>query len=248
MQIMSDFDPRDGEHVTDLVLDEWLTDELSPEDRARVDAHFTSCERCRDKRTAYEAEHAAFLAQAPTLTKPIAPTAARVRWLPKRVMAGAGVLAAAAAVLLALRTAPGSEPPGTTRLKGGPSVSFFIKHGERVTRGVSGATVEPGDALRFTYSSEKAVHLALLGWDGRAASVYFPRGAHALLMEAGRDVALDFSIELDDQLGEEHLHALFCSAAVQLEPLRARLASTRALDVPSNCMVQRIVLHKASPR
>lgn len=243
---MSDFDPRDGEHITDLVLDEWLTGELSPEAQTRTDAHFASCERCRDKRAAYQAEHAAFLAQAPVLKRPVVALPSPRRW-PKLMMAAAGVLAAAAAVLLMLPTAPGMEPPGTRR-KGGPSASFFIKHGERVTRGVSGATVQPGDALRFTYTSDLPVHLALLGLDARSASVYFPSGARAVRMAAGRDVALEFSVVLDDQLGEEQIHALFCSEPVELEPLRATLARTRALNTPASCIAQRIVLHKALPR
>jgi hypothetical protein len=183
---MSDVDPRD-EHVTDLVLDEWLAGDLAEDERARVDA------------------------------------------------------------LLMMRAAPGLEPPAT-RIKGGPSASFFIKRGERVTRGVSGATVQPGDALRFTYTSEQDVHLALLGLDARTASVYFPSGQRAAPVAAGRDVALDFSIELDAQLGEEQIHALFCSEPVELEPLRAQLASARQLRAPASCTAQRIVLHKAAPR
>jgi anti-sigma factor RsiW len=244
---VSDFDPRDGEHITDLVLDEWLTGELSPEAHARADAHFAGCERCRDKRAAYQAEHAAFLAQAPVLKRPVAALPKAPKPWSKLMMAGAGVLAAAAAALLMLPAAPGIEPPGTRR-KGGPSASFFIKHGERVTRGVSGATVQPGDALRFTYTSDAPVHLALLGLDARSASVYFPSGARAVRMAAGRDVALEFSVVLDDQLGEEHIHALFCSEPVELDPLRAQLQSTRALNLPASCTAQRIVLHKALPR
>jgi len=244
---MSDFDPRDGRHITDLVLDEHLAGELPAADRARVESHLASCDRCQSKRVAYEAEHAAFLAQAPALKRSVAGPVRDRRRGPGLIALGAGALAAAAAALLILRSTPGTEPP-VTRVKGGPSVSFFIKHGERVTRGVSGATVQPGDALRFTYSSEAAVHLALLGLDARAAAVYFPSADRATRVAAGRDVALDFSIELDEQLGEEHIHALFCSEPVALEPVRAALSSTRTLDAPPGCTAQRIVLHKAPAR
>ena len=67
-------------------------------------------------------------------------------------------------------------------------------------------------------------------------------------MAAGRDVALDFSLELDDQLGEEQVHALFCNEPVVLEPLRAQLESTRALKTPPGCTGQLIKLNKVPPR
>ena len=60
----------------------------------------------------------------------------------------------------------------------------------------------------------------------------------------GRDVALDFGIELDAQPGNEQIHALFCPQPIALAPMRDALARTGRLPVPSGCHVDVIVLEK----
>ena len=217
---------RSGACVSDLVLDEWLAGELDAAASEHVVDHVARCERCTARRSERERDREAFLGQAPSFTAHGAlisgaarPTRARTRartgWL-----AGAGALALAAGALLLLRT---PEDPGT-RSKGAAYVGFFVKRGEHVTRGVRGQTVHPGDALRFTYTSVRDAHLALVNVDAHAASVYYPDAAHAAArVRAGSDVPLDFSVELDARLGTERVYALFCAQAFAVEPVRAAL-------------------------
>jgi hypothetical protein len=84
--------------------------------------------------------------------------------------------------------------------------------------------------------------------DARAASVYYPTGPRAAAVRAGNDVALDFSVELDGQLGEERVYALFCETAVEIEPLRAALSETARLPETAGCQAEVIVLQKVTPQ
>jgi hypothetical protein len=113
---------------------------------------------------------------------------------------------------------------------------------------VNGGTAYPGDQLRFTYSSARAAYLAVLGHDARAASVYFPSGESAVRVESGRDLPLDFSLELDAQLGEEQLYVVLCPSQYALSPLRAELEASGQLRGATGCLVERITLRKEAPR
>jgi hypothetical protein len=117
-----------------------------------------------------------------------------------------------------------------------------------VERGVSGVTAYPGDQLRFTYSSERPAYLAVLGRDQRATSVYFPSGPSAARVEGGRDLPLDFSLELDAQLGEEQLYLVLCPSQYAVSPLRTELEASGDLRAAPGCVVERIALHKEAPR
>jgi len=268
---------RPSECLSDLALDEHLARELEDAARSEVEAHLAGCARCQQRRGRLEREHAAFLERAPSFhaharrvamaggdrgrvreeadgehahehgrdhDRADAPPA-RVTRL--RLLSFATALGAAAAVLL-FRVVPGLEPPVlTTRSKGAPHLGFFVSREGKVTRGVEGQTVHPGDGLRFTYSADRAWHLAILDRDERAASVFFPGTARAARIGAGSDVALDFSVELDAQLGDERIHAVFCPEAFDVEPLRAALERSAGLPVAAGCTVSVITLHKAPP-
>jgi hypothetical protein len=152
-------------------------------------------------------------------------------------------LAAAAAVLLML---PHEDGASTLRSKGAPQLGMVIKRGERTFRAESGARVRAGDLVRFTYSSDRPRHLAVIGLDARVAQLYFPTEAStgARRVPAGSDAALDFSVELDATPGEEHVYGLFCDEPIALEPVRAALERERALPELAGCAVARLVLHK----
>ena len=152
-------------------------------------------------------------------------------------------LALAASVLLAVL--PSREQPGT-RSKGSERIGFFVKRGEQVSRGEPGERVRPGDTLRFTYTSSRPRHLAILSLDGaQHASVYFPEGEHTQALPPGNDAPLKSSVELDDTLGQERILGLFCEAALELEPVRARLARERAaFTAPSGCVAYELTLVK----
>jgi hypothetical protein len=238
--------------LSDLLLDEWLAGELEADARSSADAHLAGCRRCKARREALRRVHAEFLERAPSFEahaevvgEPKRPARARLRR--RRVWTAASAVALAAAALLALPTTPGLEPPGT-RVKGAPHVGFFVKHDGRVALGVSGQTVHPGDALRFTYSSDRALHLALLNQDAVEVTVYFADGARAVYVPAGSDVPLAFSVELDDRLGSERVYAVFCPKPFAVEPLRVALGHGQPLPVAPDCVVEVIALHKEARR
>jgi hypothetical protein len=108
--------------------------------------------------------------------------------------------------------------------------------------------VAPGDTLQFTYVSERARHLAVLSLDGAdRASVYFPDGARAAPIAAGRDVPLPRSTVLDEVLGPERLYGLFCEQPIALEPVRAQLERRRALPPLDGCRVVQLAIEKRAP-
>jgi hypothetical protein len=123
-------------------------------------------------------------------------------------------------------------------------IGFYVKRGEQVVRGMSGEKVHQGDRLRFTYSSDTASHLGLIYHHARGATTYFPLEARAAAVRPGHDVALDFAIELDADLGVERVFALFCANPIALEPVRAALQATGRLPDLADCTIDIIVLDK----
>ena len=192
--------------------------------------------------------------QAPTFADH-AHVAGKARWprrsqrrsvLQQRLLLGASSLATlAAAALLLLWTGNPTEP---TRSKGGPHVGFFVKRGDHVHRGARGEKLHPADDVRFVYTSESPRYLALFNLDARGATVYYPAGPTAMLARAGSDVALDFSVELDEQLGNERVYAMFCDAAFAVEPLRTALADTGKLPGRPGCSHDVVDVHKVAPQ
>lgn len=231
--------------VTDLVLDEWMADDLDRETSERVASHVASCADCNARHATYRGIHQAFLQRSPSYAQHgtrFSPRSTQIRRPRLRAFTIAGsVLAVAAAVLLARIDA---DPLGV-RSKGAAHLDFFVKRGQDVRAGVRGETLAPGDALRFTYTSQGKTHLALFNLDTHKASVYFPSGTQAAAVRGGEQVALDFSVELDAELGLERIYGLFCRESFALEPLRAALAANRDMRAPPDCQLDVITIHKA---
>jgi hypothetical protein len=240
------------DHLSELALDEWAAQELSAGESDRVAEHVASCPDCRARHAALERERGAFLAAAPSFeahaarfVRP-APSAPRRSLLRQRVLlavSSAAVMAAASLLVVWM-----GQPVDQTRAKGAPHIGWFVKRGEQVHRGLAGETLYPRDALRFIYSSDEPRYFALFNLDARAATVYYPSSPRAVRVRAGNDLALDFSVELDEQLGTEHVYALFCESSFQVEPLRAALLESGRLPERPGCRVETITLHQAAPR
>lgn len=245
---------HEGGCLSELALDEWAARELDPHERERVTQHVATCSRCRARHDALERERAEFLAEAPTFAdhsrvagKTRRPRHSELRARPKqRALLGASSLVTLAAAAMLVVWADNSIEQ--TRSKGAPHVGWFVKRGEHVRRGIAGEALHPGDSLRFVYNSEAPRYLALFNSDARSATVYYPNGPTAVLARPGNDVALDFSVELDEQLGNERVYALFCDAAFPVEPLRAALADTGKLPERPGCDHDVVELHKVAPR
>jgi hypothetical protein len=235
---MSALTPQ-GPCVSDLALDNHLSGDLAAPEAAAVDAHLAQCVRCRMRHELMERQRSEFLAQTPSWRAFDAQQRRPQRW---RRSAALGALAAAAAVLLFVRTNDENLPQART--KGAPSLSFHVKRGDKVLQGASGEIVHPGDVLRFSYTTERPVYFALLNVDGYTATVFHPLTAKAALIEPARDAALGFGIELDALLGEERVYGVFCDAAFELEPLRKALEAAPTLPALQDCHVDMLVLDK----
>ena len=226
--------------LTDLTFDAWSSGELTAQLREHALAHMASCERCRLRQAELEAERREFYAAAPSFKE----HAQRTR--PKRSQhVSKWVFSLALAAAMALIFTPSMRP--VTRQKGGPSLGYFVKRGEQVFEGDRDTTLQPGDLIRFTYSSREPRYLALFGWDSQNASVYFPANSeHAERVQSQMDVGLDFSVELDAAPNDEQVHALFCKSSYELRPLVVALQDTGQLPVPPDCQKLNVTLRKAS--
>jgi hypothetical protein len=233
--------------VSDLMLDRLLAGECSDEEARSANTHIEGCDGCRGRLETFGGDRDTFASRELPL-----PGVARkrLRRPPLAVWGiGGAVVAMAAAVLLLVRPKAQDGIGESTRLKGPSHIGFYVKHGSSVSRGSDGQRVEPGDALRFTYSSGAPRYVAVLSVDGaRHASVYFPDAAIAERVEPAIDRALPSSTVLDATLGEEHLYGLVCLDPVALEPLRRALenAPDRAL-MAEGCDVDMLTIRKELP-
>jgi hypothetical protein len=231
--------------ISDLLFDQARADCIEPEVRAQIQAHLAACVRCALRHEVLCAQHAAFLERAPSWeifraqrelrAGPVANTHKRAAWL-----SGAGLAALAVLSLIVVR----QNAPRHERAKGGPRIAAYVKRGERVTLALDGDSVQVGDYLRFTYTSDVPLYFALLNRDAHSAVKYYPVGDQTVRVRAGRDVPLDFSIELDDQKGPERVHALFCDRPQRLEPLRVALQASGHVPALADCRIDVLTLVK----
>lgn len=232
---------------SDLVLDEWFAAELKPDARAQLDVHLLACKHCDERVLEARQQRQSFLRAAPTfaaharLSGRHVPRRHMADWLPGAVT---GALALVAGLLLMLR-ASDELLPGT-RIKGRPQLGFYVKRGERVELGVSGDRVNAGDQLHFSYSSPLPTHLAVLGWDGARAALYYPEVQVSEALIAGSARLLDFAIDLDDSPGEQRIIGVFCQAAFDPEALRVALGRSGRLPTREGCTSDTIVLDKGT--
>jgi hypothetical protein len=237
---------RVEECISDLVFDEWLSGEIDPTQKPGLEAHLLSCARCSQRRDLLLAQRNAFFERLPSwdaLAARHGSHDARHRnWRWQR--SGLWAMAALAACVALFFAVPRAVPSVGVRSKGGPRIGFYIKRGEQVVRGMSGEKVHPGERLRFTYSSDRATHLGLIYHDAHGATTTYPLGKRAAAVQPGQDVALDFGVELDAELGVERVLALFCDDAITLEPVRAALQATGHLPELAGCRVDIVVLDK----
>jgi hypothetical protein len=210
-----------------LQLDRFRMGELSGAAAAEVRAHLAGCARCADAVRELSGDEPL----PPMRVVPLQPQR-RPAWH-RAAAAGIGV-AAAASLLLVLRPATGERSKGSA-----PALSMYVQHGGEVRRAGPGEPVAPGDALRFAVTTPVAAYVAVLSIDPRGhGSVYFPLGARAELLPAGQEAPLPIGTRLDATVGEERVVGLFCSAPVELEPIRAALESGRG-KIPDSCQVTR---------
>ena len=235
--------------VSDLRLDAYLAEESTLDEARSIRGHLAHCERCRARLAALMSARTQYLASPPgvALRSDLGTRAGGSRTAkrgPSRTLGAFAVLAAAAALLLTALPREASEHFGETRLKGGQRLGFFVKHKGRTRRGSDGERVSPGDLLRFTYTTTRAVQLAVLSYDAEQhASAYVP----FIAVAPGVNLAAPLSVELDASLGVEQLYGMFCAERPVLSEL-LRMLEVHAGSVPAvpGCEVVTLKIEKVS--
>jgi hypothetical protein len=233
--------------ISDWTFDAWRAGELDKARAVALEEHLTLCERCQRRRESIEHQSIQFWDRAAVLpTQPSRSGRVRRRCFVPSAVAFSTLAAVAAIALLA----PGSrETTDEVRRKGQSHLTFHVQHEGKVTVGVDGQAVFPGDRLRFSITTRKPAHLAILSLDGAgAASVYFPPGGTSRSFGTVDRQPLDSSVLLDGTLGNETVWALFCDKEFDLEPLRAQLEREGTLSVPAGCSLdQHTLVKRAAP-
>jgi hypothetical protein len=230
--------------VSNLTLDRLAGDELAAAERAAVTAHLTGCTDCARAAEALAADRTAFAAEAalPTLAADALARSQRrpvVRsWralLGRRALvflAPTALLGAATALFLVAGPQPG------TRTKGDFSLSPYVLHPESGTAGERhlGEPLHPSDRLQFRYNGAQAGYLAVVAIDSAGkVSLYYPPGATAAAVPAGREISLESAVELDGTLGREVIIGVRCEAPLPVARVvsaaRAGVEAARARGV-----------------
>lgn len=222
---------RGPECASALALDQLELGELAGESRTRVMAHLAACADCARAREAVAADRARFEAEVavPTLAADALMRAQRApspasMWSRVRRFLIPMTVTAAGAFTVAMFLGTRDE----LRSKGDFSLSAYVLHPEEGGAAGNlhaGEPLHPGDKLQFRYNGSRAGYLAIVAVDQAGeVSVYYPPGATAAPVTAGRDVPLSSAVELDSTLGAEEIVGVRCDAAL---PVADVVAATR---------------------
>ena len=208
-------------------------------------AHIEACAHCGAYVQELQAAAEAFLKQRPAeLFLPQvarrAQTPAARPWL-HWLSAGFGAVAVAslAAIVLPELLAPADD----VRLKGA-SIEVFYKRGTSdPARVLDGASLEPGDTLRFRYRGEKKAQLALFERDASGAVTVFAPFGGAQSGERDRDEFFADAVAVDATLGTSTLYIVQSQTPFELAPV---VEAIRAAREPScrGCTVRTLHFEK----
>lgn len=235
---------------SELTLDRYLAGELTPDARAEVERWLAespdnearlAARRSFDHPADGERLFAGIERRLETETATSRSTSRR-RWWQR--LWGPGTLAIVMAALLLVTVQPWGPGDDIIIAKGNFG---FLVHRKTVSASevlVSGATVRPGDVLRFEVDLPEAAHLIVIDEDPSGAlAIAWPLdgGEASRRVEAGSR-PLDGAVALDDTLGRERLHAVVCADPIESRQIERTGAGVLAL--PDGCRTQAIELVK----
>jgi len=212
-------------HVSTLALHRHVLAALGAEERARIDHHLETCDRCRALLDDEIGVQQRFTASTmPRHLEALPPGRRPWSWLLVPVL----VPALAAALLLVLRPLERRDDRPDLLVKGDLHLDAYASRGGRVLPVTPGAALSPGDQIRFVVTGLPAgrpLHALVASVDGRGAvSVYFPFGGTASApLEGPGPQVLPGSVVLDDAPGPERVFALFSPKPFTAEGARAAL-------------------------
>lgn len=210
---------------SDFVLDRYRHGEMDPEEAAAQREHLATSAQCAARLAELTSIRAAFLAEMPEFiidpatvaatvgVDPVSPAAARKK--PRRfawAASGVAAFAAAAAVLLVVRS------PETQTKGDGPaaSLTLFVLRDGHVAAAAVMAPLEAGDRLRARVNAQRPTWVGVFEVEGDGdVSRLLPASPRMQLVGAG-DSELDGAAQLDEQVGNIDLLALFCATDVSI--------------------------------
>jgi hypothetical protein len=205
---------------SDLQLELVLFGDASAQAQHKV--HLASCARCAHRLSWMREEGAHFLAQTLPATRE-AVHAALVPGRSWRLLWSIPALTAVAAALLLWPRAP----PSAIQSKGASAPVFEVYHwdGSRARRLSPGATVHPGELLRFVATAPgRQVFVLTLDSGGQVSRLYPQQGSAPVPAEG----ELPGSAILDEVVGPERIFAVFAEAPLTLEQVES--AARQALQ------------------
>jgi hypothetical protein len=228
--------PEPSQHVSAIDLDLHQMGDLDPERSRALLSHLSQCEPCRARQQELASAYGEFSAEVFPRTAPklrSRPVRAVVP-LHRRPLTWAPALAAAAAILLVVKTGMFSgvteRADGEIGVKGTATLSLSARR-DGQPFAVDGKTAElrAGDELRFVVTSADPAHqyLLIVSVDGAGkANVYYPFDGKqsAKLAEEGR-FEVPGSIVLDETPGPERVFAVFSPEPIEASQVAAQLTS-----------------------
>jgi hypothetical protein len=222
--------------ASNLDLDELAAGDLDGDARgAALRAHLASCDACRSRMAAREADPV-LTPDATALRPQVAALAPRAR---RRRLAWSGAVgAAAAAAVLVLVVRPGREgiPTFGERAKGAVALTLHVKRAANpgAVDEVSGeGRLRAGDEVRFSLAPARPGHAVVLGLDAApSVTVYVPApgpGARAVAVAPPGPVVLPGSVVADATPGDEKIVALVCDGDDSTLPETLRQKAEAAL-------------------
>jgi len=212
-------------HVSTLALHRHALGALGVEERARIDQHLGTCDRCRALLDAEIGAQRRFTAS--TMPRHLEVLPPR-RWPWPWLLAPVLLPALATALVLVLRPPERRDGRPDLLIKGDLHLDAYASRGGRVLPVTPGAVLSPGDQIRFVVTGLPAgrpLHALVASVDGRGGvSVYFPfGGAASAPLQGPGPQALPGSVVLDDAPGPERVFALFSPEPFTVERARAAL-------------------------
>lgn len=213
------------EHASNFALDRLIAGTGDVAMNAKVKAHLEHCSSCRERHRTLEEDRARFAPDAALLERLAGPAQAEAKVIPFRARArlvqGLVPALAAAALLFVVTRRPGDE----TATKGGAIYEVFVKDANGTRAVTRGAVVHPGDVVQVTRTGTSAGFVGLYCVDGAGSFTRFiPQdGQQLAAIQAGAQVALPQSIQLDDTPGTERFIMVDCD-----QPTAAALAEELA--------------------
>ena len=203
--------------LPDALLERYLAGDLTGESLAKVERAIADSPSERARVEELRADSAAFLIRhppGPLAAKLEKPKRSWLLWLP---------LAAAAAALLIFFVRPAVEPESS--VKGSVVLTVFRQRGDAPAEQLeNGATVRPGDHVRFSITAPADGFVAVISRDGAGkVSTYHPFGSPQAAPHKAKEPLLQSAIALDDVRGKERVWAVFSEKPFELAPLLQQL-------------------------